>query len=75
VIVAHDVTRGLDLVATADVHRTLLEFAGIAGAARDQLLVLQAGCFVIGRVKIRPVNPSDRPPEKLGELMAERGSD
>ncbi len=81
VIVAHNVTRGLDLVATADVHRTLLEFAADGGAVLlvssdlDELLAIAGRLFVISRGKIHPANPQDRSPEKLGLLMAGRWSD
>jgi ABC-type uncharacterized transport system ATPase subunit len=81
VIVAHNVTRGLDLVATADVHRTLLEFTAAGGAVLlissdlDELLAIASRLFVINRGKIRPADPQDRSPEKLGLLMAGRWSD
>jgi general nucleoside transport system ATP-binding protein len=81
VIVAHNVTRGLDLVATADVHRSLLEFAADGGAVLlissdlDELLAIASRLFVINRGKIRPADPNDRSPEKLGLLMAGRWSE
>ena len=74
-------TRGLDLVATADVHRTLLEFAANGSAVLlissdlDELLAIASRLFVISRGKIRPADPQDRSPEKLGLLMARRWSD
>jgi general nucleoside transport system ATP-binding protein len=81
VIVAHNVTRGLDLAATADVHRTLLQFAAGGGAVLlvssdlDELLAIASRLFVISRGKIRETDPRDRSPEKLGLLMAGRWSD
>ncbi len=81
VIVAHNVTRGLDLAATADVHRILLEFAADGGAVLlissdlDELLAIASRLFVISRGKIRATGPHDRSPEKLGLLMAGRWSD
>ena len=81
-IVAHNLTRGLDLVATADVYPTLFEFAA-NGSARllissdlDELLPIASRLFVISRQgKIRPTDPQDRSPEKLGLLTAGRWSD
>jgi ABC-type uncharacterized transport system ATPase subunit len=81
VIVAHNVTRGLDLVATADVHRTLLEFAADGGAVLlissdlDELLAIASRLLVISRGKIHPTEPEDRSPERLGLLMAGRWSE
>jgi len=81
VIVAHNVTRGLDLNATADVHRILLEFAAAGGAVLlissdlDELLAMTSRLFVISRGKIRATDPRDRSPEKLGLLMAGRWRD
>jgi general nucleoside transport system ATP-binding protein len=80
VIVAHNVTRGLDLAATADVHRILLKFAAGGGAVLlissdlDELLAMASRLFVISRGKIRATDPRDRSPEKLGLLMAGRWS-
>jgi len=81
VIVAHNVTRGLDLAATADVHRILLEFAADGGAVLlissdlDELLAMASRLFVISRGRIRATDPHERSPEKLGLLMAGRWSD
>jgi len=78
VIVAHNVTRGLDLAATADVHRILLDFAADGGAVLlissdlDELLAMTTRLFVISRGKIRATAGADRSPEKLGLLMAGR---
>ena len=76
VLVAHNVTRGLDLAATAEVHRILLKFAADGGAVLlissdlDELLAIASRLFVIRRGKIREADPSDRSPEKLGLMMA-----
>jgi general nucleoside transport system ATP-binding protein len=81
VIVAHNVTRGLDLSATAEVHRTLLDFAADGGAVLlissdlDELLAIASRLFVISRGKLRATAPNDRSSEKLGLLMAGRWAD
>ena len=81
VIVAHNVTRGLDLAATAEVHRLLLEFAANGGAVLlissdlDELLAMATRLFVISRGRIRATDERDRSPEKLGLLMAGRWND
>ncbi|HXN87013.1 MAG TPA: ATP-binding cassette domain-containing protein, partial [Candidatus Binataceae bacterium] len=79
VLVAHNVTRGLDLAATAEVHRILVKFAADGGAVLlvssdlDELLAIATRLFVISRGKIRETDPRDRSPEKLGLMMAGRG--
>ena len=81
VIVAHNVTRGLDLAATAEVHRLLLEFAANGGAVLlissdlDELLAMATRIFVISRGRIRATEAHDRSSEKLGLLMAGRWSE
>ena len=81
VLVAHNVTRGLDLAATADVHRLLLEFASDGGAVLlissdlDELLAMTTRLFVISRGKLCATESSDRNPERLGLLMAGRWSE
>jgi general nucleoside transport system ATP-binding protein len=81
VIVAHNVTRGLDLAATSEVHRLLLEFAANGGAVLlvssdlEELLAMATRLFVISRGKLRATQPQDRSPEKLGLLMAGRWSE
>jgi general nucleoside transport system ATP-binding protein len=75
-IVAHDVTRGLDLVATAEVHRTLASFAAQGGAVLlistdlDELLSLCDRIAVISNGRLRETSPEERNPERLGLLMA-----
>ena len=78
VIVAHDVCRGLDLAATADVHRTMQQFAADGGAVLlvssdlDELLAISTRLFVMNRGMIRETDPHERSPEALGLLMAGR---
>jgi ABC-type uncharacterized transport system ATPase subunit len=76
VIVAHNICRGLDLAATAEVHRTILDFAASGGAVLlvssdlDELLAICGRLLIISRGKIRETNPGERDPERLGLLMA-----
>ncbi len=76
VIVAHNICRGLDLAATAEVHRTILEFAAAGGAVLlissdlDELLAISGRLLIISRGKIRETNPGERDPGRLGLLMA-----
>jgi general nucleoside transport system ATP-binding protein len=76
VIVAHNICRGLDLAATAEVHRVLVEFATAGGAVLlissdlDELLALCGRLFVISRGKIRETAPAERTPDRLGLMMA-----
>jgi simple sugar transport system ATP-binding protein len=76
VIVAHNVCRGLDLAATAEVHRTILDFAATGGAVLlissdlDELLATCGRLMVISHGKIRETRADERSPERLGLLMA-----
>ena len=78
VIVAHNICRGLDLAATAEVHRAILDFAfvGAGGAVLlissdlDELLAICGRLLIISRGKIRETSPGERDPERLGLLMA-----
>ena len=76
VIVAHNICRGLDLAATAEVHRTILDFAAAGGAVLlissdlDELLAICGRLLIISGGKIRETSPGDRDPERLGLLMA-----
>jgi ABC-type uncharacterized transport system ATPase subunit len=76
VIVAHNICRGLDLAATAEVHRTILDFAAGGGAVLlissdlDELLAICGRLLIISRGKIRETNPGERDPGRLGLLMA-----
>ena len=76
IIVAHNICRGLDLAATAEVHRTLLDFATAGGAVLlissdlDELLSICGRLLVISRGKIHETTAAQRDPEQLGLLMA-----
>ncbi len=76
VIAAHNICRGLDLAATAEVHRTILDFAAGSGAVLlissdlDELLAICGRLLIISRGKFRETNPGERDPERLGLLMA-----
>jgi len=76
IIVAHNVCRGLDLAATAEVHRTILDFATSGGAVLlissdlDELLATCGRLMVISHGKIRETRADERSPERLGLLMA-----
>ena len=76
VIVAHNICRGLDLAATADVHRTILDFAAGGGAVMlissdlDELLAICERLLIISGGKIRETSPAERDPERLGLMMA-----
>jgi ABC-type uncharacterized transport system ATPase subunit len=76
VIVAHNICRGLDLAATAEVHRTMLDFAAAGGAVLlissdlDELLAICGRLLIISRGKIRETSPGERDPARLGLLMA-----
>ena len=76
VIVAHNVCRGLDLAGTAEVHRTLADFATAGGAVLlvssdlDELLGVCGRLFVISHGRVRETAAQERNPEKLGLLMA-----
>jgi ABC-type uncharacterized transport system ATPase subunit len=76
VLVAHNLTRGLDLAATAEVHRMLAEFAAGGGAVLlvssdlDELVALCGRLAVISRGRLRAVEAGERDPARLGLLMA-----
>ncbi len=73
-IVAHDICRGLDLGAAAQVHRGLAEFAAGGGAVLlistdlDELLECCGRLLVMVRGRVHET--ADRDPERLGLLMA-----
>lgn len=75
-IVAHNVTRGLDVAATAGVHRMLTEFAAGGGALLlissdlDELQTLCGRIAVLNRGRLRAVSPEERNAASLGLLMA-----
>jgi simple sugar transport system ATP-binding protein len=74
VLVAHDISRGLDLRASAGVHRMLREFAAAGGAVLlissdlDELLELCGPLWVMSRGRLFAT--ATRDPEGLGLLMA-----
>ncbi len=76
VLVAHNITRGLDLAATAEVHRMLTAFAGEGGAVLlissdlDELIALCGRLAVINRGRVRALAADERDPSRLGLLMA-----
>jgi ABC-type uncharacterized transport system ATPase subunit len=78
VIVAHNICRGLDLAATADVHRILVRFAADGGAVLlissdlDELLAVSTRLFVMSRGRIREAAAGERSAQALGLLMAGR---
>ncbi|MGH7949181.1 MAG: ATP-binding cassette domain-containing protein, partial [Candidatus Binataceae bacterium] len=75
-IVAHNITRGLDLRATADVHRALFDFAAAGGAVLlissdlDELLAVCGRLYVMNRGRLRATPAGERNPERLGLMMA-----
>ena len=76
VLVAHNVTRGLDLAAAAEAHRMLAAFAAEGGAVLlvssdlDELIALCGRLCVISRGRLRAVEADERDPSRLGLLMA-----
>jgi ABC-type uncharacterized transport system ATPase subunit len=76
VLVVHDVCRGLDLRATAEVHRILREFAATGGAVLlissdlDELLALGTSLYVISRGRLVAIASADRNAERIGLLMS-----
>ena len=76
VLVVHDVCRGLDLRAAAEVHRRLREFAATGGAVLlissdlDELLALSTSLYVITRGRLIAVAAGDRNAEQIGLLMS-----
>lgn len=76
VLVAHDISRGLDIAAAAALHRLLREFAAQGGAVllvSSDLEEISALChrlFVISAGTLIEVAPDERAPERIGLLMA-----
>ena len=76
VLVAHNVTRGLDVAATAEVRRMLAAFAAEGGAVLlvssdlDELTALCGRLAVLSRGRLRAVGADERDPARLGLLMA-----
>jgi general nucleoside transport system ATP-binding protein len=76
VLVAHNLTRGLDLAAAAEVRRLVTGFAASGGSVLlvsndlDELLALCGRLAVISRGHLRAVDTEERDPAMLGLLMA-----
>jgi simple sugar transport system ATP-binding protein len=75
-IVAHNITRGLDLRAAAQVQGALRDFAAAGGAVLllssdlDELLAVCGRLYVMSRGRLRETAPDERDPGRLGLLMA-----
>lgn len=75
-LVAHDICRGLDLRATADVHRMLREYAAGGGAVLlvssdlDELLALCGRLAVMSRGRLTQVPSGERDATHIGLLMS-----
>jgi ABC-type uncharacterized transport system ATPase subunit len=76
VLVAYDLTRGLDVRAAADVARMVREFAAQGGAVLlmstdlDEIFELGDRMAIISRGRLLEVAPHDRSAERVGLLMA-----
>jgi simple sugar transport system ATP-binding protein len=76
ILVAHDICRGLDLRASAEVHQMLRDFAAAGGTVLlistdlDELLALCLRLWVLCRGRATEVAANERDPERLGLLMA-----
>jgi ABC-type uncharacterized transport system ATPase subunit len=76
VLVAHNVTRGLDVAATVEMRRMLAAFAAEGGAVLlvssdlDELAALCGRLAVLSRGRLRAVGANERDPAHLGLLMA-----
>jgi simple sugar transport system ATP-binding protein len=75
-IIAHDVCRGLDRRAVAEVHRRLRDYVAAGGAVLlissnlDEIFDLSDRIYVISRGRLNAVAPADRDPVRLGLLMS-----
>lgn len=75
-LVAHDVCRGLDLRAVAEVRRRLRDFAAAGGAVLlissdlDEIFALSDRICVISRGRLTAVARDERDPARLGRLMS-----
>jgi general nucleoside transport system ATP-binding protein len=78
-LVAHDLTRGLDIGAAAEVHRMVREFAGQGGAVLlistdlDEIFALGDRMAVISRGRLVEVTGERRTPEQVGLMMSGAG--
>jgi simple sugar transport system ATP-binding protein len=76
ILVAHDLTRGLDVSATAEVGRMVREFADQGGAVvlistdLDEIFALGGRVAVISRGHLIEVADQDRTAQHVGLLMA-----
>jgi simple sugar transport system ATP-binding protein len=76
VLVAHDLTRGLDVSATTEVGRMVREFADQGGAVvlistdLDEIFALGDRIAVISRGQLVEVADEDRSAQRVGLLMA-----
>jgi simple sugar transport system ATP-binding protein len=76
VLVVHDVCRGLDLRAAAEVHRRLREFAAAGGAVvlissdLDELIALSTSLYVMTRGRLAAIANGARDAERIGLLMS-----
>ncbi len=76
VLVAHDLTRGLDVSAAAEVAQMVREFAAQGGAVMlistdlDEIFDLADRMAVISRGRLTEVAAEDRTAERVGLLMA-----
>ncbi|MGO9063051.1 MAG: ABC transporter ATP-binding protein [Candidatus Binataceae bacterium] len=79
VLVAHDLTRGLDVGATADVHQMVREFADQGGAVLlistdlDEIFALGDHLAVISGGRLTELADEARTPERVGLLIAGAG--
>ena len=79
VLVAHDLTRGLDVGATAEVHQMIREFADRGGAVLlistdlDEIFALGDHLAVISAGRLTELADDARSPERVGLLMAGAG--
>lgn len=75
-IVAHDICRGLDVNAAAELRTRLRDYAAQGGAVLlissdlDELLALCERLYVINRGRIAQVEPGHRDPVEIGLLMS-----
>jgi simple sugar transport system ATP-binding protein len=75
-IVAHDISRGLDLRATAELHRRLRNYAAAGGAVLlissdlEEIFALCRRIYVMSGGRLREISTDDRNPQRLGLLMS-----
>jgi ABC-type uncharacterized transport system ATPase subunit len=76
VIVAHDICRGLDLRATAELHRRLRNYAAAGGAVLlissdlEEIFALCRRIYVMSGGRLREISSDNRNPQWLGLLMS-----